>query len=142
MWYIDSGCSYHMTGKKSKMSSLHRLQGGNISFGDKSKGRICGMGTVKLNDHIEVNSVHLVENLGFDLMSVSQLCDQGRNEVIFTSKECIVKGCQWRNYFEGNQVQQCLYIEPFICSKEKLYLSSMDEQSELWHQRLGHANLN
>ena len=71
MWYIDSGCSYHMTGKQSKMSSLHRLQGGNISFGDKSKGRICGMGTVKLNDHIKVNNVHLVENLGFDLMSVS-----------------------------------------------------------------------
>ena len=91
MWYIDSGCSYHMTEKQSKMSSLHRLQGGNISFGDKSKGRICGMGSMKLNDHIKVNNVHLVENLGFDLMCVSQLCDQGKNEVTFTSRECIVK---------------------------------------------------
>jgi len=65
MWYIDSGCSYHMTGKQSKMSSLHRLQGGNISFGDKSKCKIYGMGTVKLNDHIKVNNVHLIEKFRF-----------------------------------------------------------------------------
>src|ERR1044071_1122252 len=103
MWYIDSGCSYHMTGKQSKMSSLHRLQGGNISFGDKSKGKICGMGTVKLKDHIKVNNVHLVKNLGFDLMSVSQLCDQGRNEVTFSSKECIVKDASGEIIVKGTR---------------------------------------
>ena len=140
MWYIDSGCSYHMTGKQSKMSSLHRLQGGNISFGDKSKGKICGMGTVKLNDHIKVNNVHLVENLGFDLMSVSQLCDQGRNEVIFTSKECIVKDANGEIILKGTRFNNVYIVDPSFVPKEKLCLSSMDEQSELWHQRLGHAS--
>ena len=61
------------------------------------------MGTVKLNDHIKVNNVHFVENLGFDLMSVSQLCDQGRNEVIFTSKECLVKDANGEIILKGTR---------------------------------------
>ena len=141
MWYIDSGCSYHMTGKQCKMSSFHRLQGGNISFGDKSKGKIYGMRTVKLNDHMKVNNVHIVENLGFDLMSVSQLCDQWRNEVIFTSKECIVKDANGEIFLKRSRLNNVYIVDTSFVSKESLCLSSMDEQSELWHQSLGHAQV-
>ena len=92
-----------LQGNRVKCRHFTRLQGGNISFGDKSKGKICGMRIVKLNDHIKVNNVHLVENLGFDLMSVSQLCDQGRNEVIFTSKECLVKDANGEIILKGTR---------------------------------------
>ena len=46
-WYIDSGCSYHMTGNKSLFTSFTEFDGGNLTFGDgnvakvKDKGTIC-----------------------------------------------------------------------------------------------------
>ena len=104
------------------MSSLHRIQGGNISFEDKSKGKICGMGIVKLNDHIKVNNVHLVENLGFDLMSVSQLCDQGRNEVTFTSRECIVKDVNGVVILKETRFNNVYVVDTSFMPKQRLCL--------------------
>jgi len=41
-WVIDSGCSHHMTGDKSKFVSLERYEVGIVKFGDNSTGRIHG----------------------------------------------------------------------------------------------------
>ena len=87
MWFLDNGCSCNMTWDKSIMSSLQHLQGGNISFGDKSKGNIIGIGDVNLNDSILVKRVNLVNSLGYNVLSVSQLCEQGDNELIFKMRE-------------------------------------------------------
>ena len=46
-WYIDSGCSSHMTGDQDKFISLKRKDG-NIAFGDDSSGKILGEGVVAL----------------------------------------------------------------------------------------------
>ena len=37
-WYMDSGCSKHMTGDIKNFLSLNTLQGGGVSFGDGKKG--------------------------------------------------------------------------------------------------------
>jgi hypothetical protein len=44
-WYIDSGCSSHMTGDQDKFISLKR-KGGNVAFGDDSSAKILGEGVV------------------------------------------------------------------------------------------------
>jgi hypothetical protein len=41
-WYIDSGCSKHMTGEKSKFSSLSESKSGNVNFGNDAPGKIKG----------------------------------------------------------------------------------------------------
>jgi hypothetical protein len=46
-WYIDSGCSSHMTGDQVKFISLKR-KGGNVAFGDVSSAKILGEGVVGL----------------------------------------------------------------------------------------------
>ena len=46
-WYLNSGCSHHMTGNKSLFTSFIEFDGGNVTFGDgnvakvKDKGTIC-----------------------------------------------------------------------------------------------------
>ena len=40
-WFIDSGCSYHMTGDQSKFVSLKK-KGGNVTFGNDSSTKIIG----------------------------------------------------------------------------------------------------
>ncbi|GMI79777.1 hypothetical protein HRI_001647000 [Hibiscus trionum] len=39
-WYLDSGCSRHMTGDKSRLMDLKPKSGGVVTFGDNSKGHI------------------------------------------------------------------------------------------------------
>jgi hypothetical protein len=87
-WYIDSGCSKHMTGDKSKFLTLSENKSGNVTFGNDAPGKIKGKGMVSLcNGKGKDQYVLFVDGLKHNLHSVSQVCDQGC-EVVFTSKDC------------------------------------------------------
>nr|KYP32383.1 Retrovirus-related Pol polyprotein from transposon TNT 1-94 [Cajanus cajan] len=47
LWYLDSGCSRHMTGDPSKFSSLKLKNEGYVTYGDNNKGRILGHGNIE-----------------------------------------------------------------------------------------------
>jgi hypothetical protein len=47
-WYIDSGCSRHMTSDENKFLKLKREKGGNVSCGDNKSTKIIGKGKVIL----------------------------------------------------------------------------------------------
>ena len=84
---MDSGCSRHMTGQHRWFSSLTLTSGKDyITFGDKGQGRVQGVGSVSISEKFSLREVALVQGLGFNLLSVSQLLDDG-NEVHFK------KGC-------------------------------------------------
>jgi hypothetical protein len=92
-WYIDSGCSKHMTGDKSKFEFLTEEKGGNVTFGNNAPARIRGKGIVVLDEDkkgkTKAQNVLYVDGLKHNLLSVSQMCDQGHN-VLFHSKGCKV----------------------------------------------------
>jgi hypothetical protein len=90
-WYIDSGCSKHMTGDKSKFLTLSENKSGNLTFGNDAPGKIKGKGMVSLsNGKVKAQDVLFVDGLKHNLLSVSQVCDKGC-EVVFTSKDCKIK---------------------------------------------------
>ena len=37
LWYLDNGCSRHMTGDRSLFKGFESKKGGNVTFGDGSK---------------------------------------------------------------------------------------------------------
>jgi len=76
-WYIDSGCSKHMTGDASKFTHISPKKSGHVTYGDNNKGRILGVGKIGTNSSSSVENVLLVEGLKHSLLSVSQLCDKG-----------------------------------------------------------------
>jgi hypothetical protein len=45
-WYVDSGCSKHMTGNRYKFLTLREERDGSISFGNDDSFKIIGKGTV------------------------------------------------------------------------------------------------
>ncbi|XP_059630999.1 uncharacterized protein LOC132273911 [Cornus florida] len=45
-WYVDSGCSRHMTGDSSNLLSLKKFDGGTMLFRDNQKAKIFGIGSV------------------------------------------------------------------------------------------------
>jgi hypothetical protein len=90
-WYIDSGCSKHMTGDKGKFISLSESKSGNITFGNDALGKIKGKGMVSLsNGKGKDQDVLLVDGLKHNLLSVIQMCEKGC-EVVFTSKDYKIK---------------------------------------------------
>ena len=46
-------------------------------FGDNGRGKVRGLGAVRVSDRFTLREVALVSNLGFNLLSVSQLLDEG-----------------------------------------------------------------
>jgi hypothetical protein len=89
-WYIDSGCSSHMTGDQDKFISLKR-KGGNVAFGDDSSTKILGEGVVELGrKNVKAKNVLLVEDLNRNLLSVSKMCDQGYT-LTFDSQKCKIR---------------------------------------------------
>ena len=48
LWYLDSGCSRHMTGYKALFKTLFEEKIGTIVFGDGRKSVIKGIGTVDI----------------------------------------------------------------------------------------------
>jgi hypothetical protein len=45
-WYVDSGCSKHMTGDRDKFLTLRKERDGSVSFGNDDSAKIIGKGTV------------------------------------------------------------------------------------------------
>jgi hypothetical protein len=78
IWLIDSGCSRHMTGDKGWFSSLVPVVTKRyITFGDNGRGRVLSEGEIKVSDKITLRRVALVQSLGYNLLPVSQLLDEG-----------------------------------------------------------------
>ena len=87
-WVIDSGCSNHMTGNKDHLTSLYtQVEGRHVSFSNKNKGEIIGTGDIMLNKSTKISNMNLVKDLGYNLLSVSQISDQGNNVITFDSHE-------------------------------------------------------
>ncbi|KAK9121019.1 hypothetical protein Syun_018636 [Stephania yunnanensis] len=66
-WYLDSGCSRHMTGDAHQFIELKRHDGGKVTFGDNNKGRVIGLGTVG-NNSLSISNVYLVDGLKHNLL--------------------------------------------------------------------------
>ncbi|GJZ51811.1 hypothetical protein Tco_0606326 [Tanacetum coccineum] len=87
--FIDSGCSRHMTGNIAYLSDFKEFDGGYVTFGGGAHGgRISSKGTLK-TDSLDFKDVYFVNELNFNLFSVSQMCDK-KNYVLFTDTECLV----------------------------------------------------
>ncbi|GJX18484.1 putative ribonuclease H-like domain-containing protein [Tanacetum coccineum] len=87
--FVDSGCSRHMTMNIAYVSDFKEFDGGYVSFGGGTYGgRITGKGTLK-TDNLDFEDVYFVNELKFNLFSVSQMCDK-KNYVLFTDTECLV----------------------------------------------------
>ena len=88
-WFVDSGCSRHMTGEKFNFLSLAATQGGSVAFGNEKSGIIVGISKIGESLSHSIDGVYLVDGLKHNLLSVSQLCDKD-NLVVFSSKQYLV----------------------------------------------------
>nr|GEW76964.1 putative ribonuclease H-like domain-containing protein [Tanacetum cinerariifolium] len=146
---IDSGCSRHMIGNMSYLSDFKELNGGYVAFGGNPKGgKITEKGKIKTGK-LDFNDVYFIQELKFNLFSVSQMCDK-KNSVLFTDTECLVLSSDFK-LPDASQVllrvprENNMYnvnlrnIVPYG-DLTFLFVKATLDESNLWHRRLGDVN--
>ena len=115
---------------------------GSITFGDKSKCKILGVGKVGKDPSIVIDNVYLVEGLKFNLLSVSQLYDKG-NQVIFDKEKCVFKTPNTGDTFISALRHDNVYAlnTNEITAQNFNSLKAITDDPKLWHRRLGRSNM-
>ncbi|GJX89702.1 retrovirus-related pol polyprotein from transposon TNT 1-94 [Tanacetum coccineum] len=111
-WIKDSGCSKHMTCNRKLFSTYKAYNGGNVIFGSNLRGKIIGEGQICDNKCRVTFSKH-----------DSEITKDGK---------VIGRGIRKKGLYVmklGNK------------PKDQICLTTIDENSTLWHRRLGHANM-
>src|SRR3954467_2647419 len=141
-WYLDSGCSRHMTGRRSMFQDLVLKSGGEVKFGGDQKGKIIGSGTISTGNSPSITNVLLLDGLAHNLLSISQLSDNGY-DIIFNQKSC--KSISQKDgsiLFTGKRKNKIYKIDLQDLKNQKVTcLMSVSEEQWVWHRRLGHASL-
>ncbi|KAJ9547553.1 hypothetical protein OSB04_020096 [Centaurea solstitialis] len=141
VWYMDSGCSKHMTGRKELLANFKQKYGGNVRFGNKLSAPIMGYGDI-LHHKITINKVAYVEGLSHNLLSIGKFCDK-KLEVNFRETRCYVRTYDGQELIEGTRRSNLYTVNfrkqrPFteVCLLSKATFN----QNVLWHRRLSHLN--
>jgi hypothetical protein len=80
-----------MIGDKDRFLTLIKERDGSVSFGNDDSDKIIGKGTIRIgNKNTKAENVLLVEDMKHNLLSVSQMCDQG-HKVTFNSQKCEIR---------------------------------------------------
>lgn len=144
VWFVDSGCSNHMSGTKSLFRDLDETQKRKISLGDNKKIQVEGRGTVamKINSgKIKlINNVLFSPDLAHNLLSVGQLMKNGHS-ILFDDGVCLIKEKK-----TGYVVAKVHMTKNFMFPLQPLdivdqcFVTHNENTSMLWHLRYGHLN--
>ena len=70
-WIIDSGCSHHMTGDKTKFENMEHYYGASVRFGNNEPCCIKGKGCISLTNELRCDDSYWVERLKNNLLTVT-----------------------------------------------------------------------
>lgn len=143
VWYLDNGASNHMTGQRGKFKELDEGITGRVKFGDGSTVNIEGKGTVafqcKNGEERLLKEVYFIPNLCNNIISLGQLSEAG-NKVVLEGDFLWVYENGGRLLMKVKRTENRLYKISLEESKPSCLLTKLEENTWLWHARLGHVN--
>nr|GEU57930.1 copia protein [Tanacetum cinerariifolium] len=141
LWYLESGCSKHMTEDRSQLTNFVNKFLGTVEFENDHVVKIMGYGDYQ-NGNVTISRVYCVEGLRHNLFSVGQLCDSNL-EVTFCQHTCFIRNLEGVDLLTGSQGKN-LYtpsLRDMMASSPICLLSkALKPKSWLWHRRLSHLN--
>ena len=116
--------------------------GPGVTFGDDSKGYTLGYGKIK-KENVIIEKVALVDGLKHNLLSISQLCDNG-NKGHFSQEACFIANKETGVILLTGNRKGNVYIPDFNSSNVDsltflLNKASVDD-NWIWHKKLSHLN--
>ncbi|KAJ6423528.1 hypothetical protein OIU84_024484 [Salix udensis] len=142
MWFLDSGCSNHMSRKKDLFCELDEDFREQVKLGNNSSMMVKGKGNVKfqsLNTSQVITGVFYVPELKTNLLSIGQLLEKGLI-ILFKHGRCKIfhpeKGLIMETVMSPNRM---FILQPF--SQAAMSFHTITEDSaQLWHSRYGHLS--
>jgi transposase InsO family protein len=143
-WIIDSGCTNHIMGEKKIFTSYVKNKDSqdSIIFGDGYQDKVKGLRKIAITSEHSIFNVFLVESLGYNLLSVSKLCNMGYNCLFKNVDVSVFRRSDGSLAFKG-VLDGKLYLVDF--SKENVDLDACliakTNLGWLWHHRLAHVGM-
>ena len=98
-----------MSGEEQLFNNVTKQDFDSVTFGNNSKARVVGIGSVSFVGTTQVEQVLLVDGLKHNLLSISQLCDEG-NIVTFEHDKCIIKSPKTKEIRFAAQRHKNMYV--------------------------------
>nr|GEV68106.1 integrase, catalytic region, zinc finger, CCHC-type, peptidase aspartic, catalytic [Tanacetum cinerariifolium] len=139
LWYLDSGCSKHMTGDRSQLTNFVNKFLGTVKFGNDHVAKIIGYGDYQIGN-ITISRVYYIEGLRHNLFSVGQFCDS-KLEVAFRQHTCFILKLEDVDLLTGSRGNNMytLSLRYMMASSPICLLSKASKtKSWVWHRRLSH----
>ncbi|GJS29976.1 retrovirus-related pol polyprotein from transposon TNT 1-94 [Tanacetum coccineum] len=141
LWYLDSCCSKHMTGDRSRLKNFVKKFIGTVRFKNDHFGATMGYGDYVIGDSV-ISRVYYVKGLGHNLFSVGKFCDSDL-EVAFRKHMCFVRNLDGVDLIKGSCGTNLytISVDDMMRSSLICLLSKASKnKSWLWHHRLNHLN--
>ncbi|GKA43200.1 retrovirus-related pol polyprotein from transposon TNT 1-94 [Tanacetum coccineum] len=141
LWYLDSGCSKHMTGNHSQLMNFVSKFLGTVRFGNDNIARIMGYGDYQLGN-VTILRLYYVEGLGHSLFSVGQFCDADL-EVAFRKNTCFIRNLEGVDLLSESRDTNLytIFLDDMLKTYPRYLLSKASKtKSWLWHRWLSHLN--
>ncbi|GJS85774.1 retrovirus-related pol polyprotein from transposon TNT 1-94 [Tanacetum coccineum] len=141
LWYLDSGCSKHMTGNRSQLMNFVSKFLGTVRFRNDQVAKIMGYGDYQQGNVI-ISRVYYVEGLRHNLFSVGQFCDADL-EVAFRKNTCFIRNLEGVDLLSGSRDTNLytISLDDMLKTSPICLLSKASKtKSWLWHRRLSHLN--
>jgi hypothetical protein len=133
-----------MTGEKKMFTSYVKNKDSqdSIIFGDRNQGKVKGLGKIAISSEHSVSNVFLVESLGYNLLSVSQLCNMGYNCLFKNVDVSVFRRSDGSLAFKG-VLDDKLYLVDFAKEEAGLdaCLIAKTSMGWLWHRHLAHVGM-
>jgi len=141
IWYLDTGCSNHMCGKKELFSSLDETVKSNVKFGNNSNIPIVGKGqiAIRLKDGSQnfIGDVFYAPGLHHNLLSIGQLSEKGYNMKIHNGY-CTLIDRNGRFITKVKMTPNRLFPLRIQHDQFPCLSSIIPNDDWLWHMRFGH----
>ena len=128
-----------MTGCKPLLEEYHVQDGPTITFGNDGGGKTEGYGMLN-NGQVKFTKVAYVNGLKYNLISVSQLCDDGFR-VLFDIAQGTIFNKDWQVVLIAPRKGNVYVLDMESSPSEQCFYTKADEDTNwLWHKRLSHFN--
>ncbi|XP_047181944.1 uncharacterized protein LOC124848335, partial [Vigna umbellata] len=143
VWYLDSGCSTHMTGRKDWFVKIQGVEHGKIRFADNSSLEAEGSGRVVLRGvdgrEVVIEEVMYVPGLKTNLLSLGQLLQ--KKYMMKMEDNCLSIFNQNGKVVVQTQLSQNRTFKVVMeAVNHHCFTATKSEEEWLWHLRFGHLN--